>query len=205
MDALAAGSWPAAISAKMVGVEATVTTGKAELVGLMIQYQHGDREGVEELVRRVSPSLLRFFLAPSALRAEAEDLLQECWIRIHAARHTYRPSEPVLPWMFAIARYTRLDGYRRNRRRQLREVLTSDPPESWSPQGHFADPRSERVGEMLKSLPDSQREVVVMLKVSGMSLEEVARATSSTVGSVKQKAHRAYDRLRTLLERERKI
>jgi RNA polymerase sigma-70 factor (ECF subfamily) len=35
-----------------------------------------------------------------------------------------------------------------------------------------------------------------MLKVSGMSLEEVARATSSSVGSVKQKVHRAYKKLR---------
>jgi RNA polymerase sigma-70 factor (ECF subfamily) len=35
-----------------------------------------------------------------------------------------------------------------------------------------------------------------MLKVAGMSLEEVARATSSSVGSVKQKAHRAYEKLR---------
>jgi RNA polymerase sigma-70 factor (ECF subfamily) len=52
---------------------------------------------------------------------------------------------------------------------------------------------------MLASLPESQREVVVMLKVSGMSLEEVARATSASVGSVKQKAHRAYDKLRELL------
>jgi RNA polymerase sigma-70 factor (ECF subfamily) len=38
-----------------------------------------------------------------------------------------------------------------------------------------------------------------MLKVSGMSLEEVARATSSSVGSVKQKAHRAYEKLREKL------
>jgi RNA polymerase sigma-70 factor (ECF subfamily) len=38
-----------------------------------------------------------------------------------------------------------------------------------------------------------------MLKVAGMSLEEVARATSSSVGSVKQKAHRAYERLRERL------
>jgi RNA polymerase sigma-70 factor (ECF subfamily) len=36
-----------------------------------------------------------------------------------------------------------------------------------------------------------------MLKVAGMSLEEVARATSSSVGSVKQKVHRAYEKLRT--------
>jgi RNA polymerase sigma-70 factor (ECF subfamily) len=38
-----------------------------------------------------------------------------------------------------------------------------------------------------------------MLKVSGLSLEEVARATGSSVGSVKQKAHRAYQKLRKLL------
>ena len=57
-------------------------------------------------------------------------------------------------------------------------------------------PRQERPGvdldALLGSLPESQREVIAMLKVSGMSLEEVARATSSSVGSVKQKAHRAY-------------
>jgi RNA polymerase sigma-70 factor, ECF subfamily len=42
-----------------------------------------------------------------------------------------------------------------------------------------------------------------MLKVSGMSLEEVARATSSTVGAVKLKAHRAYEKLRAVLTRQR--
>ena len=40
-----------------------------------------------------------------------------------------------------------------------------------------------------------------MLKVSGMSLEEVARATGGTVGAVKQKAHRAYVKLRELYNR----
>jgi len=49
-------------------------------------------------------------------------------------------------------------------------------------------------------LPESQREVLTMLKVNELSLEEVARATSSTVGAVKQKAHRAYQQLRNLLE-----
>jgi RNA polymerase sigma-70 factor (ECF subfamily) len=53
--------------------------------------------------------------------------------------------------------------------------------------------------EMLAPLPESQREVIELLKISGMSLEEVARATSSTVGSVKQKAFRAYEKLRQRL------
>jgi RNA polymerase sigma-70 factor (ECF subfamily) len=60
-------------------------------------------------------------------------------------------------------------------------------------------PRGPDLEALLGSLPESQREVVVMLKVSGMSLEEVARATSSSVGSVKQKAHRAYEKLREVL------
>ena len=42
-----------------------------------------------------------------------------------------------------------------------------------------------------------------MLKVSAMTLEEVARATSSTVGAVKQKAHRAYTTLRRALGKDR--
>jgi RNA polymerase sigma-70 factor (ECF subfamily) len=58
---------------------------------------------------------------------------------------------------------------------------------------------------LLAPLPQSQREVVEMLKVSGLSLEEVARATSLSVGSVKQKAHRAYETLRERLGGERPI
>jgi RNA polymerase sigma-70 factor (ECF subfamily) len=53
--------------------------------------------------------------------------------------------------------------------------------------------------QILLALPESQREVLVMLKGLGMSLEEVARSTCSTVGAVKQKAHRAYERLRSVL------
>jgi RNA polymerase sigma-70 factor (ECF subfamily) len=53
---------------------------------------------------------------------------------------------------------------------------------------------------LIAALPEAQREVIVMLKVGGLTLEEAARATSSTVGAVKQKAHRAYEKLRTILE-----
>jgi RNA polymerase sigma-70 factor (ECF subfamily) len=52
-------------------------------------------------------------------------------------------------------------------------------------------------------LPETQREVVTMSKAGGLSLEEIARATSCTVGAVKQKAHRAYERLRRLLPEEK--
>ena len=105
-------------------------TGESELPGLMVRYQQGESAAIEELVRRLSPPLLRFFSFSQVSMAEAEDLLQDCWLRIHRSRQTYRASEPVLPWIFAIARHTRLDGHRRRQRRMSREVLVADPPEN---------------------------------------------------------------------------
>lgn len=173
-----------------------------DLRQLMVRYQQADPAAVEELVSRLSPSLCRFFAGSGMDRADVEDLLQDCWIRIHRSRRTYRPSEPLLPWIFAIARHSKLDAYRRRRRLDAREVLVPDVPEIPPPAA--APPRSEPddggIDRMLQSLPREQREVVLMLKVSGMSLIEVARATASTPGAVKQKAHRAYKKLRELFK-----
>jgi RNA polymerase sigma-70 factor (ECF subfamily) len=84
-----------------------------------------------------------------------------------------------------------------------REVLVAEPPENRSTPPQTASDRSDDLMNMLGQLPESQREVILMLKVSGMSLEEVARATSSTVGAIKQKAHRAYAKLRESLAKEK--
>ena len=53
--------------------------------------------------------------------------------------------------------------------------------------------------QLLNELPESQREVLILMKVEGRSLEEVAAATGSSIGSVKQKVHRAYEKLRRVL------
>lgn len=175
---------------------------EADLPGLMVRYQKGDPTAIEELIARLSPQILRFLTSPRLSISDAEDLLQECWMRIHRSRQSYRPSEPVLPWIFAIARHTRLDGYRRRRRRESVEVLVPNVPDGFGHSEQPPIPEPERIFHLLETLPESQREVILMLKVSGMSLEEVARATSCTVGAIKQKAHRAYAKLRLLLKKE---
>jgi RNA polymerase sigma-70 factor, ECF subfamily len=168
-----------------------------ELERLMVRYQEGDPAAVTALVETLSPQLHRFFTTQFVSRRFADDLLQETWLKIHEVRHTYRPSDPLLPWIYAIARHTRVDHYRKTRRREDREQQVERLPEAAA----AAAPESRGIDfdAALAALPESQREVVVMLKVSDMSIEEVARATSSSVGSVKQKAHRAYEKLRGLL------
>jgi RNA polymerase sigma-70 factor (ECF subfamily) len=165
---------------------------------LMVRYQKGDAAAATALVHRLSPQLHRFFLVQVVSRRYADDLLQETWLRVHEARQTYRPGERLLPWVYAIARHIRVDHYRKALRTEFREQTMEELPESAVASSGRSEGNAD-LEALLATLPESQREVVVMLKVSGMSLEEVARATSSTVGSVKQKAHRAYDKLRQLL------
>src|SRR6202142_979038 len=100
----------------------------AELDRWMERYQQADPEAPAVLVSALSPVLLRFFRSQSATPAQAEDLLQDTWLRIHRVRHTYRPGEPVLPWIYAIARRVRVDGYRRTRPITLHEIAVGVLP-----------------------------------------------------------------------------
>src|SRR5271157_4886148 len=170
---------------------------ESNLEMLMARYQEGDFAAATALIDRISPQLHRFFVAQFASRADADDLLQETWLRIHRVRHTYRPGQPVLPWFYAIARHVRVDHYRKALRTSAREQRLEETSKVVRGESGKADD----LEALLATLPESQREVIEMLKVAGMSLEEVARATSSSVGSVKQKAHRAYERLRERMAR----
>jgi RNA polymerase sigma-70 factor (ECF subfamily) len=170
----------------------------ASLETLLQGYQKAEAQATTELISRLSPDLLRFFLAQESTRTEAEDLLQNTWLRIHKARHTYRAGAPVLPWVFAIAKHVRVDAYRKRRRIQQHEVVTECLPEG-VPSKEAGQADTPTFEALIADLPESQRVVLTMLKVNGLSLDEVARATSSSVGAVKQKASRAYAKLRTLL------
>ena len=175
----------------------SATASKAmELGRLMELYQQADRAAAGALVASLSPQILGFYAAQLHDRSQAEDLLQEFWLRIHRARHTYRPGEPLLPWSFAIARRVLLDSYRKNKRIRDHEVQTEEL------QQLAVDAAPARtlpeMTELLQTLPPAQREVLTLLKVKGLTLAEVANLTGSTVGAVKQRAFRAYESLRKL-------
>jgi RNA polymerase sigma-70 factor (ECF subfamily) len=162
---------------------------------LMARYQEGDFAAATLLIDRISPQLYRFFMAQFSSRPDADDLLQETWLQIHRVRHTYRPGEPVLAWFYAIARHVRVDHYRKAVRTTAREQRLEEISQLAAPTPRGTG-KSDDLESLLAPLSESQREVIEMLKVVGMSLEEVAGATSSSVGSVKQKVHRAYQKLR---------
>ena len=175
-----------------------VSTTSSGLQQLMSRYQQADATAVSILIKTLSPQLYRFFASQMGSMTDAEDMLQELWLRIHRARHSYRPGEPVLPWVYAIARCVRTDRYRQRRRIESRETAVAALPEISKHQSPSSPLPFE---DLVAPLSERQRTVLTMLKVNDMSIEEVAHATASTIGAVKQDAHRAYERLRRLFER----
>ena len=170
-------------------------TARRSLESLMEAYQRSDEAAFAELVRELSPRLRWFFLESHVTRRHAEDLLQDFWMRVHQARHTYQAGRPLLPWIYAIARYARADEYRRTARAGRQEELDGDAMPDPRSRARAAEARCD-ILTLINSLPPRQRQVVVLMKVRGMSVKETAQATQSTVSATKQMAHRAYLSLR---------
>jgi len=177
---------------------------------LMARYCDGDRAAFDALYLEVAPRLLGFLQKLVGDRALAEDVLQETLLKLHEARALYvRGADPV-PWMFTIARHTALDELRRRKRARVRLVTDEEraPPEPRAelsgapelPRGSD-DPAGAEALAALDSLPDAQRQALLLTKVEGLSQAEAAARAGTTPGAIKLRAHRAYVALRKLVRR----
>lgn len=163
----------------------------------------GDQRAFNELFRRLAPRINMMLLRLTNRRDVAEELTQVTFLKVHRARASYLVGAPVAPWVNAIARNVFLDSYRRSRSRRA-EVLTHDgtlpeareqPPEA-NAFDALGDATRGVIAETIATLPRSQREALLMLKVDGLSLREASARTGASVGAVKVRAHRAYTALR---------
>jgi len=163
---------------------------------LMALLQKGDREACRTLLDDIGPMLLNFLRRRIADRNEVEDVYQDVVLALFQARHTYEPSRPLEPWLFAIARNVAADHARRYWIRASFEQLTDRIPETAGADEPRSGPSLE---DAMARLPEQQREAFAMLKLEGLSIEQAAARAGTTVGALKVRAHRAYNSLRKLI------
>jgi RNA polymerase sigma-70 factor, ECF subfamily len=143
---------------------------------MMARVQEGDRESGRILLDDIGPMLASFLRRRIADRDELEDVYQETLMAFFQARHTYQPSRPLEPWLFAIARNVAADHARRYWNRVSIEQLTDKVPEVVA----VDEPRSDpNLGEALSRLPDQQRQAFSMVKLEGLSIEELQTGQES--------------------------
>lgn len=173
--------------------------GDDELKALMLAGLDGDAAAYARLLTALRGRLHGFFARRMGGRAgDAEDLVQETLIALHARRATFDRTQPLGAWVYAIARYKLIDHYRRTGRRI--QVSLDDAGALAAPDASAAAEAKLDVDRGLAGLPPRARDLVRSVKIEGTPVAEVAARTGMSETAVKVAVHRGFGRLaRSLL------
>ena len=130
--------------------------------------------------------------------ADSDDLAQECYLRALRGWHLFNAKGSRQAWLFAIARNTRADWFRRGNRKQ---GLTNARPDSELHSGsQQADTDElEMVWQAVGSLNDQQGEVIHLRFAAGLNYTQISEALGIPIGTVRSRLHRGLKTLRTNL------
>lgn len=180
-------------------MDALTTATESELVKRL---QQGGRAAFEELLDRYEWRIYNLALRLlDGHRAEAEDAAQDIFLEVHRSISRFRGDSRLDTWIHRIAVNVCLQ---RRRKRKLSTVELKDADGVHSPDGDptLSAQRAELRSVMesaVKSLPDGQREVVLLHGMQGLSYSEVAEVLACPVGTVKSRLSTAFRRLRETL------
>jgi RNA polymerase sigma-70 factor (ECF subfamily) len=152
----------------------------------------------EDLVAAI-PMLRGFARSLSGNRDRADDLVQETLAKAIANRDKYRPGTNLHAWLVTILR----NQYYSEGRRRWREVSDADGAHAArltdlpGQQGHL---EMRDFLSALQTLPDDQREALILVGASGLSYEEAAEVLGTRIGTVKSRVSRARARLEATLD-----
>ena len=175
---------------------------------LMSLFQQGNEPAYALLVQRYKDELTNFCRRFLGDRDEADDVVQETFVRVWRSRGSYTPAARFSTWIYTIASNlakTRLRRWSLRRFVRLGEPhgdgqMFDLPDESAGPDGAADDTlREERIQQALKSLPVKYREVVVLRDIQQPSYEEIVAITGTAMGTVKSRINRARTSLRDQL------
>lgn len=192
---------------KRAGVSFTLAgmTSEAADEELMLAYGRGDTAAFDALYARHRGGLYRFLLRGLSNRATAEEVYQEVWSRVIAARQRYRPEAKFSTWLYQIAHNLLVDQYRRRAPEQdgadvevaLAQFADDDGRQPERELSGFEERR--RLQQAIGELPDEQRIALQLRLEQELSLEEIGRITGAGRETVKSRLRYAMDKLRERL------
>jgi RNA polymerase sigma-70 factor (ECF subfamily) len=162
----------------------------------MARAQQGDRDSYRALLDDIGPIVRQYVGRRLRNPEDANDVCQDVLLALHRARHTYEPSRPFEPWLFAIVRRIVARRQSEQAARYAREIYgPALPSGSVGSDGHM----KVVLEQAFEQLSPAQRQAITLLKIDGLSLDAAAPRAGTTVGALKVRAHRAYRALRRLL------
>jgi RNA polymerase sigma-70 factor (ECF subfamily) len=178
---------------------------------LLEQIRSGHPTAFEQLVVTRTPRMVNLAYRLVGNREEAEDIVQEAFLRLHRSLESFRGECSLTSWLYRIVSRLAIDHLRREKlRRKLFFFRNSnedpDPVELVADSGLTsvekiqAKETGRRVAAALETLSARQRAVFVLRHHEGLALKEIAALLQLEEGTIKAHLHRAVRALRVELE-----
>lgn len=157
-----------------------------------------DRATFDSLILEHLPGALRFAVRLTGNTADAEDIVQEAMLRASKASSSFEGRSSFRTWLFRIVINVFRDTHRASRRY---EALPDDPGGGFEP-ARFVESRelSETVARSVSSLPERQREVLVLVVYEGLDPSQAAELLGITPQNARTNLHYARERLKHSLK-----
>jgi len=169
------------------------------------------RSNFEGLVQKTQKQAYGLAYRLTGNAVEAEDLVQESFLRAYRFFHRYDPSLPFTSWLYRIMTNAHVDGVRRRSRLRTTslEQAGADGSTVWElPDMQPAPDRAmldqaldETIQSALSSMTPEFRTAVLLADVEGMAYDEIADVMRTSVGTVRSRIHRGRRQLRNHLLR----
>jgi RNA polymerase sigma-70 factor (ECF subfamily) len=176
---------------------------------LMASFQQGDMYAFDQIVSRYKDPLINFVYHFLGSRIDAEDVLQETFLRVYRNRHLYRNIAKFSTWIYTIAgnlAKTELRHRRRSRLLHLGHIGYDNkdydiPDMEQSPERIVEGGiKQKSIQKEIDSLPVKFREVIILRDVQDLPYEQISEILHVPIGTVKSRVNRARIRLQKHLK-----
>jgi RNA polymerase sigma-70 factor (ECF subfamily) len=162
----------------------------------------GDVEAFALLVDRHHARLARYAFHLLGSDAEAEEAVQDSFVRAHRSLKTYTEREQFGAWIMRIlVNRCRTRLVRDKRRQETAAAWLREAAQSFEPNEDFAT--RDELSNALSQLPTDQREAVVLRYADELGYDEISSITGAKISALKMRVKRGCERLRAILEASR--
>ncbi len=176
--------------------------------------QKGSSQAYSVLIKEYSSRLYGYFLRTTGSTSDAEDLLQEVFLKLLEHLPTYTHENKFEHWLFRIAANLARDrGRKQTRRGQIISLTGKDlqesgmaetlpapdqPPDAALQQSE----QNDRLQQALEQLTEADREIIMLRHFSEMSFKEIAQQFDIPIGTALARVHRGLKKLKAIMNDE---
>lgn len=182
---------------------------------LIAQFQKGNVQAFDVLVRRYKDQLLNYVFRFVGNRVDAEDIVQETFLRVYKNKHYYKEIAKFSTWVYTIAGNLAKTELRRRKRRKIFSVSNfvneerdfDIPDTAHNPEKEVdSSMKDDVIQRTIEKLPPKFKEVILLRDVQGFAYEEISQILNIPLGTVKSRVNRGrlklQEDLKFLLDNE---